>query len=115
MMRAADTGRALRNTLLHIHGYDDGFSPCDVSGITIDSRRVTLYLPLWCSDYLTGASPQSFVAVLNTATDVLRQLVPVGRERPGIVVDAASGNVFAYALGSKALTLVCAAGTVAGC
>jgi hypothetical protein len=114
-MLSAQTGRAVRTTLLRIPGYADGFAGCGVSGAAIDSRRASLYVPLECTAY-GGGNARSFVAVLDSRRDVLRRLVPLGRGLlPGIAVDAASGRVYAYTFGSKTLTLVCAVGAVTRC
>jgi hypothetical protein len=113
-MLSAQTGRAVRTTLLRIPGYADGFAGCGVSGADIDSRRASLYVPLECTT-CGAANAHSFVAVLDIRRGVLRRLVPIGRGRPGIAVDAASGRVYAYSFGSKTLTLVCAAGAVTSC
>jgi hypothetical protein len=113
-MLSAQTGRAVRTALLRISGHADGFAGCGVSGAAIDSRRASLYVPLECTAY-GGGNARSFVAVLDIRRGVLRRLVPIGRGRPGIAVDAAIGRVYAYSFGSKTLTLVCAAGAVTSC
>jgi hypothetical protein len=114
-MLSAQTGRAVRTTLLRIPGYANGFAPCSVSGAAIDSRRTSLYVPLECTAY-GGGNARSFVAVLDIRRGVLRRLVPIGRRlQPGIAVDAASGRVYAYTFGSKTLTIICAAGAVTSC
>jgi hypothetical protein len=110
-MLSAQTGRAVRTTVLRIPGYAAG---CGVSGAAIDSRRASLYVPLDCAAY-GGANPRSFVAVLDSRRGVLRRLVPIGRGRPGLAVDAASGRVYAYSFGSKTLMIICAAGAVTSC
>jgi DNA-binding beta-propeller fold protein YncE len=114
-MLSAQTGRAVRTTLLRIPGYADGFAGCGVSGAAIDSRRASLYVPLACTAY-GGGHARSFVAMLDSRRDVLRRLVPIGRGLlPGIAVDAASGRVYAYTFGSKTLTVVCTAAAVTSC
>jgi DNA-binding beta-propeller fold protein YncE len=114
-MLSARTGRAIRTTFLHIPGYAAGYTArCDVSGAAIDSRRASLYVPLECTAY-GGGNARSFVAVLDIRRGVLRRLVPIGRGRPGIAVDTASGRVYAYSFGGKTLTIVCAAGAVTRC
>jgi DNA-binding beta-propeller fold protein YncE len=114
-MLSAQTRRAVRTTFLNIPGYAAGYTAgCNVSGGAIDSRRASLYVPLECAAY-GGANPRSFVAVLNIRRGMLRRLVPLGRGRPDIAVDAASGRVYAYTFGSKTLTIVCAVGAVTSC
>jgi hypothetical protein len=104
----------VRTTLLNIPNYAAGIVGCGVSGAAIDSRRASLYVPLECAAY-GGANPRSFVAALDFRRGVLRRLVPIGRGRPGIAVDAASGRIYAYTFGSKTLTLVCAVGAATSC
>ncbi|HKO25504.1 MAG TPA: hypothetical protein VJY65_12305 [Chloroflexota bacterium] len=114
-MLSAQTGRAVRTTFLNVRGYAAGYTAgCNISGAAIDSRKASLYVPLECTAY-GGGNARSFLAVLDIRRGVLRRLVPLGRGRPGIAVDTASGRVYAYAFGSKTLTIVCAAGAVTRC
>jgi DNA-binding beta-propeller fold protein YncE len=114
-MLSAQTGRAVRTTLLNIPNHAAGIVGCGVSDAAIDSHKASLYVPLECAAY-GGGNARSFVAVLDIRRGVLRRLVPTGRRlQPGIAVDAASGRVYAYTFGSKTLTIICAAGAVTSC
>jgi hypothetical protein len=58
-MLSAQTGRAVRTTLLNIPGYAAGYTAgCNVSGAEVDSRRASLYVPLECAAYGGAPPPQ---------------------------------------------------------